>query len=297
MAVKIVIDAGHGGYDAGATYNGRREKDDTLALALAVGEILEAQGYDVVYTRTDDVYDSPVQKARIGNESGADFFVSIHRNSSPTPNQYNGVQTLIYNNAGLKATMANINVVERPDLAVLRRTRMPAILVEAGFINSDVDNNLFDTKFSETAEAIARGIDETIRDAGYTVAQGDMRSDVAQVSAPVSEEMYIAKSENDASGTQMVNEYYGISRTIPVFAEETSQQPIGYQILVGIYRAFGTASYQANRFINAGYDAMVYEDEGLYQVRVGNYDTIEDAIIAQRELRDRGYDTLIVRKM
>ena len=212
MAVKIVIDAGHGGYDAGATYNGRREKDDTLALALAVGEILEAQGYDVVYTRTDDVYDSPVQKARIGNESGADFFVSIHRNSSPTPNQYNGVQTLIYNNAGLKATMAenvnkeleqvgyrNINVVERPDLAVLRRTRMPAILVEAGFINSDVDNNLFDTKFSETAEAIARGIDETIRDAGYTVAQGDMRSDVAQVSAPVSEEMYIAKSENDAS--------------------------------------------------------------------------------------------------
>ena len=38
-------------------------------------------------------------------------------------------------------------------------------------------------------------------------------------------------------------------------------------------------------------------DDGLYQVRVGNYDTIEDAIIAQRELRDRGYDTLIVRKM
>lgn len=307
MAVKIVIDAGHGGYDAGATYNGRREKDDTLALALAVGEILEAQGYDVIYTRTDDVYDSPVQKARIGNESGADFFVSIHRNSSPTPNQYNGVQTLIYNDAGLKATMAenvnkeleqagyrNINVVERPDLAVLRRTRMPAILVEAGFINSDVDNNLFDTKFSETAEAIARGIDETIRDAGYAVAQGDMRSSTAPVSAPVSQEADFDQTE--ASGTQMVNEYYGISRKVPVFAEETPQEPIGYQILVGIYRTFGTASYQANRFINAGYDAMVYEDDGLYQVRVGNYDTIEDAIIAQRELRDRGYDTLIVRR-
>ena len=81
MAVKIVIDAGHGGYDAGATYNGRREKDDTLALALAVGEILEAQGYDVVYTRTDDVYDSPVQKARIGNESGADFIRILKRDT------------------------------------------------------------------------------------------------------------------------------------------------------------------------------------------------------------------------
>ena len=278
MAVKIVIDAGHGGYDAGATYNGRKEKDDTLALALAVGEILEAQGYDVIYTRVEDVYDSPVQKARIGNESGADFFVSIHRNSSPSPNQYNGVQTLVYNNTGLKAVMAEnvnnelgkvgyrkINVVERPDLAVLRRTKMPAILVEAGFINSDADNNLLDTKFSETAEAIARGIDETIRDAGYTAAQ-------------------------------MVNEYYGISRTVPAFAEKPPQESVGYQILVGIYRAYGTASYQANRFINAGYDAMVYEDDGLYQVRVGNYHTIEDALIAQRELRDRGYDTLIVRK-
>lgn len=316
MAVKIVIDAGHGGYDAGATYNGRREKDDTLALALAVGEILEAQGYDVVYTRTDDVYDSPVQKARIGNESGADFFVSIHRNSSPTPNRYNGVQTLIYNNAGLKATMAenvnneleqvgyrNINVVERPDLAVLRRTKMPAILVEAGFINSDEDNNLFDTKFSETAEAIARGIDETIRDAGYTVSQtGDREGTVKTIIQNEDRGAAMRVSadgnrENKAhAGTQMVNEYYGISRTTPVFAAQASQEPSGYQILVGIYRTFGTASYQANRFINAGYDAMVYEDDGLYQVRVGDYGTIEDAIIAQRELRDRGYDTLIVRK-
>lgn len=316
MAVKIVIDAGHGGYDAGATYNGRREKDDTLALALAVGEILEAQGYDVIYTRTDDVYDSPVQKARIGNESGADFFVSIHRNSSPSPNQYNGVQTLIYNNAGLKAVMAenvnneleqvgyrNINVVERPDLAVLRRTKMPAILVEAGFINNDEDNNLFDTKFSETAEAIARGIDETIRDAGYAVSQTGNREGGVKTAIQNEKRGTATSASADENrknkvytGTQVVNEYYGISRTVPAFAEEEPQTSMGYQILVGIYRTFGTASYQANRFINAGYDAMVYEDDGLYQVRVGDYETIEDAIIAQRELRDRGYDTLIVHK-
>ena len=110
MAAKIVIDAGHGGYDNGATYENRREKDDNLSLALAVGEILAAQGYDVVYTRTDDVYNSPVEKARIANQSDADFFVSIHRNSSPNDNQYNGVQTLIFDDSGIKKTMAeNIN--------------------------------------------------------------------------------------------------------------------------------------------------------------------------------------------
>jgi len=320
MAIKIMIDAGHGGYDNGASYGGRREKDEVLELALAVGEILQAQGYDVEYTRTTDVYDSPVQKARIGNASGADFFVSIHRNSSPTPNQYNGVQTLIYNESGIKKTMAenvnrrleevgyrNINVDIRPDLAVLRRTQMPAILVEAGFINSDIDNELWDTRFSETAEAIAQGIDETIKDAGL--------------------------SGSVSSNTKLANNYYGYERNVPVFAEDSNYQreDIGgyddrngyddeneydnindnddydfsddmnnimenkYQILVGIFRSFGSASYQMNRLINEGYMSEIYEDEGLYQVRVGAYENIEEALISQRELRDRGYETLIVK--
>lgn len=309
MAVKIMIDAGHGGYDNGATYEGRREKDDNLKLALAVGEILQAQGYDVEYTRTEDVYDSPVQKARIGNASGADFFVSIHRNSSPTPNKYNGVQTLIYDNSGIKATMAeninrelegvgyrNINVAERPDLAVLRRTQMPALLVEAGFINSDIDNNLWDTKFSETAEAIARGIDETIRTAGLaaSVAEGA----AVPVFAGNSKQMNGTGSTNGTGGTN------GMGGAAGAPDGDTSNnngnsgtQKQGYQILIGIYRSFGAASYQMNRFINEGYFAEIFEDDGLYQVRVGNYDDIEEALIAQRELRDKGYDTLIVRAM
>ena len=79
MAATIVIDAGHGGSDGGATYNGRLEKDDNLRLALAVGDLLEQRGYRVVYTRTEDKFDSPVEKARIANRSGADYFVSFHR--------------------------------------------------------------------------------------------------------------------------------------------------------------------------------------------------------------------------
>ncbi|MBP3621223.1 MAG: N-acetylmuramoyl-L-alanine amidase [Lachnospiraceae bacterium] len=298
MPVKIMIDAGHGGYDNGASYQGRREKDDALNLALEVGRILESQGYDVEYTRTDDVYNSPVEKARIGNASGADFFVSIHRNSSPTPNQYNGVQTLIYDNSGIKAEMAaninnkleevgyrNINVQERPNLAVLRRTQMPALLVEAGFINSDVDNQLFDSKFNETAQAIADGIDETIRLSGL--------------------------SSNNGQTYKMSNAHYGFEKNVPVFATESTDdddmddidpgedmrddEPQGYQILVGIFRSLVSAQYSMSRLANEGYFTTIYEDDGLYQVRVGDYNNIEEALIAQRELRDRGYETLIVR--
>ena len=107
---KIAVDAGHGGSDYGATYNGRAEKDDNLKLALAVGDILEKNGIDVVYTRTTDEYETPFKKATDANNSGADLFVSIHRNSSEKPNQYSGVETLVYNDSGLKSEVArNIN--------------------------------------------------------------------------------------------------------------------------------------------------------------------------------------------
>ena len=171
----IVLDAGHGGENPGATYQGRQEKDDALNLVLAVGSILEAGGQEVYYTRTTDVYESPAQKAAEGNQVGADYFVSIHRNASPYPNQYTGVESLVYNKYGSAARMAkNINaqlekvgfanqgITERPNLAVLRRTRMPAVLVEVGFINTDADNELLDGRFDEVANAIAAGILESL---------------------------------------------------------------------------------------------------------------------------------------
>ena len=55
---KIILDAGHGGDEPGAIYNGRKEKDDTLRLTLAVGRILEENGVSTLYTRTTDVYNS-----------------------------------------------------------------------------------------------------------------------------------------------------------------------------------------------------------------------------------------------
>ena len=88
----VMLDAGHGGFDNGATHNGRREKDDNLNLTLAVGNVLENSGIDVLYTRTTDIYQSPNEKARIANESDADYFVSFHnyffRNIQSSPSYH-----------------------------------------------------------------------------------------------------------------------------------------------------------------------------------------------------------------
>ena len=171
MAYSIMLDAGHGGQDPGAVYKGRQEKNDNLKLALAVGDILKNKGIDISYTRTGDVYQTPFEKAQLANQAGVDYFISFHRNSSPKENQYNGAEVLIYDKSGIKYQMAEnilgalgevgfreIGVKERPGLVVLRRTRMPALLIETGFINSEEDNKLFDNKFSDIAQGIADAI-------------------------------------------------------------------------------------------------------------------------------------------
>ncbi len=171
----VVLDAGHGGYDQGATYNGRIEKNDNLALTLAVGEILQRNGINVIYTRTDDVYETPLQKANEANAANADYFVSIHRNSTPVPNSYSGVESLVYSKSGRAYELAtnineqladigmnNLGINERKNLVVLRRTNMPAVLLEIGYVNTDADNVFFDARFDDIANAIAQGILETV---------------------------------------------------------------------------------------------------------------------------------------
>lgn len=156
---------------------------------------MEAHGLDVQYTRTTDIYESPYQKAMEANNAGVDFFVSIHRNSFPTANAVSGVESLVYDKSGIKLQMAenindqlesigfvNLGVKARPNLIVLRRTKMPAVLVEVGFINSDTDNQLFDANFDAIAQAIAAGIldtlemDHLIDSPGYEIQTGAFRS-------------------------------------------------------------------------------------------------------------------------
>ncbi len=173
---RVVIDAGHGGVEPGAVYMGRREADDTLRLALAVGQILSDSGVDVSYTRVTDIYQTPMEKAEMANRWNGDFFLSIHRNAMPIPGSASGIQSLIYEMGGEAERLAqNINrqlvdmgwndlgIIERPGLIVLRKTEMPAVLVEAGFIDNVMDNRFFDENLEQTARAIADGVLMTLR--------------------------------------------------------------------------------------------------------------------------------------
>jgi N-acetylmuramoyl-L-alanine amidase len=297
---KIAVDAGHGGSDYGATYNGRAEKDDNLKLALAVGDILEKNGIDVVYTRTTDEYETPFKKATDANDAKADYFVSIHRNSSPMPNQYTGVETLVYNNSGIKSQMAaninselekagfkNLGINERPNLVVLKRTKMPAVLVEAGFINNDKDNETFDKNFNQIANGIADGILKTL---GITP-----KNDTSTRAA--SSEVPTVKSDS-AENTEIMPTNQNKKPSLPSMPacgcdDDMTPEPL-YRVQVGAYRNKDNADRMLNSLLVEGFPAFIIYEDDYYKVQVGAFRQLSNAIKMEQKLRKFRYSTYIV---
>lgn len=297
---KIAVDAGHGGSDYGATYNGRAEKDDNLKLALAVGDILEKNGIDVIYTRTTDEYETPFKKATDANDAKADYFVSIHRNSSPTPNQYTGVETLVYNNSGIKSQMAtninselekagfkNLGITERPNLVVLKRTKMPAVLVEAGFINNDKDNETFDKNFNQIANGIADGILKTL---GITP-----KNDTSTRAA--SSEVPTVKSDS-AENTEIMPTNQNKKPSLPSMPacgcdDDMTPEPL-YRVQVGAYRNKDNADRMLNSLLVEGFPAFIIYEDDYYKVQVGAFRQLSNAIKMEQKLRKFRYSTYIV---
>ena len=329
---RIALDAGHGGSDPGAVYKGRQEKDDTLDLTLAVGDILKKNGIDVYYTRTTDEYETPFKKATDANNSGADLFVSIHRNSSENPNQYSGVETLVYSDTGLKAEVArninnqledagfkNLGVDERKNLVVLKRTKMPAVLVEAGFINNDKDNYLFDEEFDSIAQAIADGILESIPSGrpGNTTSNKSNRTDNNNNSSNNSNNNNSSNGQMNNSGraasasidsTAMVNSIPPDNEvfSVPVSSSnimpqcpcdnndyDTENEAL-YRVQVGAYRNKDNADRMLNSLLMDGFPAFIIYEDGYYKVQVGAYRILLNAIKMEQRLRRFSYSTYIV---
>ncbi|MCL2575900.1 MAG: N-acetylmuramoyl-L-alanine amidase family protein [Defluviitaleaceae bacterium] len=175
----VVIDPGHGGRDPGAVHHGHHESDLVLDIALMVIDMLNRDGLVKVYTtRYTDVAVTNTERARIGNEAG-DIFISIHLNAAN--GVANGVETLyfVHNaepsdfNSRHLAEIIQSNMVEdigfnyrrlwnRPLLLVLNSTRIPAALVEVGFMDAMVDaQRLHQQEYRyRAAQSIVRSIYE-----------------------------------------------------------------------------------------------------------------------------------------
>lgn len=180
MAIRICLDAGHGGKDPGAVNGNLRESIGTLQVVRQLGTLLQStRHYLVQFTRTSDTYPSLTERCNISNNFNADAFISVHFNAASNKSA-SGIETLRYPVVGARtrelasniqsSLISTLNwkdrgVKERSDLTVLKKTKAPAVLVECGFISNDEEaSKLFNPDFQfKIADAIARGINKTFK--------------------------------------------------------------------------------------------------------------------------------------
>lgn len=180
----LVIDAGHGGHDPGALApvgdTSLQEKNLTLSIAQDVANILSENGATVLMTRDDDRFIALTERPAIANRNGAQFFISIHINSNTVANSNSGTFTYYHADdphakllaeciqyeigkvSGLpdNGVRSDYTVWPGKGFAVLRDSKMPAVLVEIAYINNEIDQQYL--KLTEwrkkIAEAIVRGV-------------------------------------------------------------------------------------------------------------------------------------------
>jgi N-acetylmuramoyl-L-alanine amidase len=195
MNIKVCLDPGHGDYDSGTVGNdGVAESVSNLEIAQLTKAYLESCGVSVTMTRESDVQVSLSERCAIANQANADFFVSLHRNSvSESDSGENGVEIWVNNKMPeYDVTLAN-NIMSALDSVGIMQNRgvkygysglpdqnyqvntdtvMPSCLVELGFVTSDADNELFESKKSEYAKAIGDAIIQTAIELGVADENG-----------------------------------------------------------------------------------------------------------------------------
>ncbi|CDN15914.1 N-acetylmuramoyl-L-alanine amidase [Richelia intracellularis] len=173
----VMIDPGHGGRDPGAVgIGGLQEKQVIMPISLRVADILRQNGVQVVMTRKSDYFVTLPGRVKMAEQANADYFVSIHANSAGMNRpEVSGFETFYFNTGKGLAQAVHRRVirtikmrdrrVRRARFYVLRKTSMPSILVETGFLTGREDaKNLRSEWFqNKMAEAIAKGILDYIK--------------------------------------------------------------------------------------------------------------------------------------
>jgi len=180
----IVLDAGHGGHDAGAVRSDIQEKDITLSIIQKLKKVLEAKGARIVLTRQDDTFISLEERVRITNQVGPNLFLSVHINSLEGTSTTSGIETYFQTelsrplaervHASLVAGLAaQDRSIRRARFYVINHTPVPAILAEVGYITSKIERDkLINSDYQQkVASSLARGVMLYLQDSGVSAGQ------------------------------------------------------------------------------------------------------------------------------
>ena len=298
----LVIDAGHGGHDAGAIGAFSKEKNINLNVALAFGKYVERNCPDVkvIYTRKTDVFVTLNGRAEIANKAKADLFISIHTNSLPSGRISRGMETytlgmhraaenlevakrenqVILQEKGYRETNAcsmagRINKgVKQAGFLVLRATSMPSCLIELGFISTPDEERFLNSP--DGIDRLARGIYNAF--AQYKNNNSSSRASIIMEKPQVLQEE--RRVEDTPVKTDVVEPSVPTPQPVqPVRPVQPS--PIIYKVQVLVAeRVLKQNDYR----LKGRTDLDYYKEGGMVKYTIGSFESMSEANKCRNEL-------------
>jgi N-acetylmuramoyl-L-alanine amidase len=311
--VKVVIDAGHGGIDPGTEGSSskfKNEKDITLDIALKVGQLVNEnyENIKVIYTRKRDITVSLEQRVAIANEAKADYFVSIHCNSSHKKD-VSGTQMHVHDFTYRKSTkLAQIldeefttrakrnskglfNAKDRRfNLYVLQYTTMPGVLIETGFLSHKEEEEFLNSESGQeiVASAIYRGIRNFLTQSGYKLIAKEKEEDKKAV----------AKQDSKNANSAVLANYK--EEKTPPRAKAPKDEKVVYKVQISASPKPISTNHTDFKKLDMKIDEIKNEEKKgsfFYKYTVGNVYTIEDALTLMEYVRKRGFKDAFIIKM
>lgn len=315
---KIILDAGHGGKDPGALGKNSREKDIALAVALKTGKYIQdsIEGAQLVYTRKTDVFIELHKRAQIANESGGDVFISIHCNSSKSPQAF-GSESFVM---GLHKSMDNLEVAKSENAAIYfeedykqqyegfdPNTDEDYILLSM-FQSASIDQSIslsskVQNQFNEKVGRSDRGVKQAGFWVLYKTTMPGILIELGFISNSNEEKYLMSESGQDSLALaiclalkEFKTEFEDNNRDLKPVAikikEKEAEPQVYYRVQFASYKKEKDIDFKKFRGIG---NIKMYEHEGLYKYTAGNEPTIEKAKEIKKVLEKKGFeDTFIV---
>lgn len=316
----VVIDAGHGGKDAGAVGKKAKEKDITLAVAKKTGDYIKQRYPDVkvIYTRKSDVFVELMERARIANRNNADVFISIHCNSVANAPKTSGVETFVM---GEHRNSANLNVAKRENASILYESDAQANYdgfdpnsTEA-YIAFSFIQSAFKQRSLELAELVqnelvnkAKRNNRGVQQAGFLVlyktAMPSILVELGFISNPI-EETYMSSAEGQDYLASAIFRAFCTYKTnyekdSVELQQEISEKPVVDKNKGVVYKVqFTTKNRPVDNPQNVYKglkDIDYYEHNGLFKYTAGCFSTKAEADKYLKEVVAKGYDGAFVVK-
>ncbi len=307
----VVIDAGHGGKDPGASGKHAKEKNITLAIALKLGHYIKQNmpHVKVIYTRKTDQFIPLYKRAEIANKNHADIFISIHCNSNTSTRPY-GVETYVL---GLHKNAANLAVAQKENAAILYENNPKAY---DGFDNSPesyITLSLFQSPYLKESLDLAAKVEHQVHYYAGRKARGVFQAGFlvlwrTTMPSILIETGFLSNPKEEAflmSKKGQTEIAYGIYRAFRAYKMEFEKenavhmatprqqktQKVDYR--VQFYTSSHPIRTTTTRF--KGISAVTYyKQNGMYKYTAGHFSSLSGAVSYQYTLRKKGFKDAFV---